>query len=352
MVDSSQTKIRVPGFDVARCLAILAMVFVNYEVVLASGVSSPSWLKSLADAFEGRASALFVVLAGIGLTMLDRRMVIWKRGLFLLVLGYAWHPLWEGDILHYYAFYLLIGGAVLALKARALFGLAVASVVGFVVLFKIFDYGAGWNWFTLEHMDFWTAKGQLRNLFFNGWHPLFPWLGFLFLGMALGRWGIAEVKKRRLAMVISMVGWGLAAWGASFFPGLLNLYGLSSIPPGPFYMLSASSSAVMVIALCLEFTSQPMIAKWTQPLAWCGQLALTFYIAHIFVGLYDEATFAENVPRNQRLSVSFQRAALFGAGAIVFASLWRQRFRHGPLEFLLRRLSVSLRTKVKGNFSP
>lgn len=347
MVDSGQRKTRVPGFDVARCLAILAMVFVNYEVVLASGVSSPGWLKVLADAFEGRASALFVVLAGIGITMLDCRSVIWKRGLFLLVVGYSWHPLWGGDILHYYAFYLFIGGAALGLNARALLGLTLASVVGFVVLFKTLDYGAGWNWFTLEHMDFWTAGGQVRNLVFNGWHPLLPWLGFLFLGMALGRWGIVEAHHRRAAMGISLFGWGIAAWGASFFPGLLNLYGLSSIPPGPFYMLSAGSSAVFVITVCLEITSNDLVAKWTQPLAWCGQLALTFYVAHIFVGLFDEATFAENVPRNERLSVAFERAAFFGVGAILFASLWRQRFRHGPLESLLRRFSrFSLRTKV------
>ncbi|MDP6410616.1 MAG: heparan-alpha-glucosaminide N-acetyltransferase domain-containing protein, partial [Planctomycetota bacterium] len=58
---------RVGGLDLARCLAIFGMVYVNFEVVLAAGEREPRWLGVLAACTEGRAAATFVVLAGIGL---------------------------------------------------------------------------------------------------------------------------------------------------------------------------------------------------------------------------------------------------------------------------------------------
>ena len=46
---------------------------------------------------------------------------------------------------------------------------------------------------------------MLRNLCFNGWHPLLPWISFLLLGMALARWRIADTHKTRLALVMAPV---------------------------------------------------------------------------------------------------------------------------------------------------
>ena len=56
-------KERIIGIDIARALAVIGMIIVNFKVVL--GENGLSWVKSFASAFDGKAAATFVVLAGI-----------------------------------------------------------------------------------------------------------------------------------------------------------------------------------------------------------------------------------------------------------------------------------------------
>ncbi|WP_417713609.1 hypothetical protein [Pseudophaeobacter arcticus] len=86
-------------------------------------------------------------------------------------------------MLHFYALYFL--GALPFLSApprrllRAAFGAMALGFAGLVLL----DYEAHCNWQTLAYSDFCTLDGFLRHSFFNGWHPVFPWVSFVFLGM-------------------------------------------------------------------------------------------------------------------------------------------------------------------------
>ncbi len=354
---TSRSRTRVVGFDVARCLAILSMVFVNFEVVLAMlamGKSSPTWLRTIASAFEGNASALFVTLAGVGIVLLGRRPVILKRALMLLFVGYAWQVLWPGDILHYYAFYLAIGVLFMGLSAMWLWMASALSIVGFVVVFGLFDYGAGWHWMTLDYPAFWTLGGQARNLVFNGWHPLLPWLGFLFAGMALAKGRIEQPGPRRVALIGSAAAYGVA-WIAShylsqmedtrpvreqiqqWFAAPEQIWGMSSLPPGPFYMLSAGAVAVFVIALCLELTARPAVAKLVRPLEITGQIALTFYLGHVLVLFFLVVPLAKD-SEMPPLEIAGWAALGFGVFAIVFANLWRRFYSRGPLEWAMRKL--------------
>ena len=343
---------RIVGFDVARCLAILSMVFVNFEVLLAFGQREPGWLAVVAEMFEGNASALFVTLAGCGVVILGRRGVILRRALLLLVVGYLWQVIWPGDILHYYAFYLTFGALCLGLSARWLWLFVAAAIAGFVVLFRLFDYGEGWHWQRLSYTDFWTPAGQLRNLVFNGWHPLLPWLAFLFSGMALARWRVQERGRRRLAMIVSAVVY-VASWLLSrelaglpdesplaeqwtrFYAAPKAFWAMSSLPPGPLYMLSAGAAAVFVIALCLELTSEERMARLVKPLSRTGELALSFYLAHVLALYFAVYPFAEDVGM-PKLTYAGVAAVGFCAGAILFANLWPGR--RGPLEWAMRRL--------------
>lgn len=350
----SSVRVRVVGYDVARCLAILSMVFVNFEVVLAMGAAEPAWMRTIASAFEGNASALFVTLAGVGIVLLGKREIILKRALLLLVVGYLWQVIWPGDILHYYAFYLAIGAMCLRLRAAWLWLLAALTIGAFLAVFYLWDYGAGWSWRTLEYPEFWTLQGQLRNLVFNGWHPLLPWQAFLFAGMALAKGGIHKPRNRRLALIVAVVVYGVS-WFASQYLSQLEdtrsitaqmaqwyaaperIWGMSSLPPGPFYMLSAGAVAVFVIALCLEVTARPAVAKATRPLELAGQLALTYYLGHVLVLYFVVVPLADSADMSP-LAVSWWAAVTFGALAIVCATVLRQRYRRGPLEWLLRRL--------------
>jgi uncharacterized membrane protein YeiB len=325
------------------------MVYVNYEVVLAFGVKEPFWMRSLASAFEGRASALFVMLAGIGLTMLNCPRSIFRRGVFLLVFGYLWQVVWPGDILHFYAFYLFAGAAVLKCSAKALLFFALLVTLGFLAMFNLLDYGAGWDWLNLEYTSFWEPSGQIRNLFFNGWHPLFPWLAFLFVGMALGKWGIAEEKKCRKALLWSAIVFLVVSVASNFLSQLEDnrppfekidfwykspesLFGTDSLPPVPGYVISAGASSVFIMAICLELGRREILKKYLQPLVVTGQFALSLYIAHILF-LYGGDL---NPSPGTELSTAGWRALYFCVFALLFANLWPRRWRKGPLEYLMR----------------
>ncbi len=62
---------RIVGLDIARALAVLGMVIVNYKVVMVSNATQ-GWLATTTGLLEGRAAATFVVLAGIGLSLMTR----------------------------------------------------------------------------------------------------------------------------------------------------------------------------------------------------------------------------------------------------------------------------------------
>ena len=48
----------------------------------------------------------------------------------------------------------------------------------------------------INYVDFWTIKGFLRNLFFNGYHPIFPWFSFFLIGMLIGRLDLHNKNKK------------------------------------------------------------------------------------------------------------------------------------------------------------
>ena len=111
---------RLEGLDLARFLAFVGMVIVNFKIAMGAEEGS-GVLNLLTTALEGRAAATFVVLAGIGLGLtgikgLDQTVsVTIKRAVFLLVIGLLNMTIFDADILHYYAFYFLFGVFVLPL---------------------------------------------------------------------------------------------------------------------------------------------------------------------------------------------------------------------------------------------
>lgn len=52
-------KTRIIGIDVARALAIIGMIIVNFKI--AFGENGLNWVKYFASVFDGKAAATFVV---------------------------------------------------------------------------------------------------------------------------------------------------------------------------------------------------------------------------------------------------------------------------------------------------
>ena len=352
------------GFDFARAIAIFGMVIVNFKIAMSAekGNQVLLWFSGL---FEGRASALFVVLAGIGLTFLtskarlsgDRVLIrksqfsVVKRGLLLVVIGLAYTPIWEADILHFYGFYFLIGAVVLTLSNRKLLSVGMSFILLFPIMMLIFDYEKGWNWDKLTYQNLWSVDGMIRHIFFNGFHPVIPWCAFLILGMWLGRLDLQNLKLRNKLIGIFFTIWvtieGLSFLLRYLFETLIDsgmtteeigfLFSTSIIPPLPQYLLAAGSLAVLVILLSLYLTerfSQSVFVNW---LFKTGQLSLSLYVAHVIVGIGT----LEGVGRleNQTIDFSLLSALLFCLIAVVFSAIWLRFFKSGPLEWLFRKIA-------------
>ena len=341
---------RLAGLDLARYLAFVGMVIVNFKIAMGADYDG-GVLGLLSGALEGRAAATFVVLAGIGLGLAGSKAldltisVSLRRAVFLLAIGLLNMLIFEADILHYYAFYFLFGVLLLPLSSRALVWVILALNLGFVAMVFAFEYDTGWNWETFAYADFWTPAGFVRNLFFNGWHPVIPWLGFLLFGIILSRFALSE---RRVQMALVGFGTGALAFAEGASIGLTNVlvpldpeFGLlvttDPIPPMPLYTLAGFGAASLVIGLCLLLAGP--LGKWRiLPLIVpAGRQTLTLYIAHILVGMGTLETLG--MLGGQTTAQAVSAAMLFSLGATIYAYLWSKMFKRGPIEALMRKLA-------------
>ncbi len=353
------------GYDLARALAVIGMVIVNFKVVMGAETNGPDWLAWLVGLLDGRAAATFVVLAGVGMSLACRRALVEgdshllksrltalrKRAAFLFIFGLAYTPLWPADILHFYGFYILLGTFLIKSSDGKLLLSVSTIVMTFLLLLLFLDYEQGWNWKTLEYTDLWTMEGMLRHIFFNGFHPVFPWAAFLVAGIWLGRRNIEieGVRKRLFLVGLAMT---VLAESASHFlteymlvaypfvnpVDIQDIFGTAPLPPMPLYMISAGGTALMIISLSTWLTAKVPSSNFImKSLIVTGQYALTFYIAHVVIGM----GILEEIGRleNQDLPTSVLSALLFCLVGIALSLFWNKYFRRGPLEWVLRKIS-------------
>jgi uncharacterized membrane protein YeiB len=103
----------------------------------------------------------------------------------------------------------------------------------------------------------------------------------------------------------------------------------------PLDMTNTIGSAMAVLGACLLLTRSAAVDRLLGPVAAAGSMALTIYTAQI---LFLETDVFDDHPAVQYL-------VLVGA-SVVFAVLWRRRFRQGPLEKLVSAASTRAKRAV------
>ncbi len=364
---ASAPRSRLLAFDLARAFAIVMMVLINFQLMLAlrpaeaDGAMSRA-LRWIVHVPSGRASSLFVVLAGAGISLLTRdaraavgperwwarayaTRVLLLRSVFLLGAGLLLYQVWSIDILHFYACYLLIAALVLWWLPDVVLALGYVAIVLAGVVIHLADP-------PLPTLPLESAQGFVIDALIDGVHPVIPWLAFVTYGIWLGRRDLLQpALRRRIAL----------AAGALFVSVELGALGLTtlilSVPtlaplvahldllgtgwsPDPLYVVSASCTATLFIVLAHELMDLPRVAahRLTRALIAAGQLALSIYVTHAVVGVH--------LPRlwlgwRQALPVEWVTAywAAFCVVAIAAAALWRLFLPRGPLEMLMRALT-------------
>jgi uncharacterized protein len=217
MSSPSPSSYRVIGFDVARALAVMGMVVVNYTSMLEITRFSPAWLEPAVDFLYGRAAAVFVMLAGVSVSLMACRRPdpadLWtlrkpliKRSLLLLIAGLLLRPWWPADILHFYAVFIAVGALVVAWPQERLrrwtivvLLISLPVCVSLTVKYDLNDaLAAGDSTF--------DAAWLLLDYFVSPYYSVFPWLGFFLAGMLLGRRDPADAPFWRRAGLIGAIG--------------------------------------------------------------------------------------------------------------------------------------------------
>jgi uncharacterized protein len=305
------------------------------------------------------------VLAGIGLTLLSRRAVasgdpqaiaktrkvLIYRGLFLLGVGFATLVCIQWDILRVYGVSLLLAAWLITEPKRRVLWAALAAVVGFVGLYLVLDFKQNWvwpGWPPSAYRNLWTPSGLGRNLFFDGFRSVFPWAAFILFGMWLGRLDLRKPAINNRALIAGLCTFVLAevvSWlGVAYLhahadgldvEAIESLITTRSMPALPLFVLATGGAALTVVALTVRVVESWPGRHW-QPLAATGQLALTWWIAHIvFIVIV--------MPTRLLPFVSLRSAAGYGVvffvAAVLTSWLWKKAFRNGPLEWVMRKVA-------------
>ena len=353
---------RIPGLDVARSLAILGMMVVHYVAYIdpdrrpGAGFPDPTWGQELLFGIpSGRASALFAVLAGVGLTFLLRRAHrpasnVIRRAAVLAAIGLLLVPAWGGMILHFFAFWFLVALLVRGLPDRWLLVLAVALLpLGWFGAMELGpQLGALADPAPLDPVlradEFWP-----NFLFTHFGYPAVLWFSFVLFGMWLGRQRLVERRWHvgllvgGAAAVAAMAGVAAVAESTGAIasdPRLAALFDDRPHTVGFPYMVGAAGSAAVVIGGCLVLARAFPRALW--PLAAAGQLSLTLYLLHLVPLVFwlgDRPwTPAEYGSHPSPAEFLFPLGVF--AGFVVAATVWRSLFSRGPVEEVLRRFAA------------
>lgn len=345
---------RLYALDVARAAAVFGMIIVNVGPYGTDG-----WASWIVRALNGRASILFVVLAGIGVTFLSRRSLtkgitrrstlLW-RGLLLLALGLGLQTMEHGVnvILSTYAALFFLAAFMVKMPTRWLFWSATASALLGPMLWIL---ARQTTHFHMEPAQLGDSPFQIvAAILVSGPYPLVVWIAPFFLGVWLGRQPLGNAKLQwRLIYLGAIAGFG--AFGASEvlvhflgepdtsqvgFDRLVSAVGHSQMP---LWLISATGTAVMLLGILLMVV--PYFNQRIRLLVVVGQMPLTAYTAHLVIialAIYPG-------PEDPLHGVVISCAIMLGL--ILFAAVWMANFRYGPLEALLRRTPGFLRATYR-----
>ncbi|WP_346926554.1 heparan-alpha-glucosaminide N-acetyltransferase domain-containing protein [uncultured Arthrobacter sp.] len=375
---------RLTGIDAARGLALLGMMATHVFPTFESDAQlTPTWVGLV---FSGRASALFALLAGIGLALSTGKQQplhgpqLWaaRRGIALraLVIGAVGLSLGGLEvniaiILVHYAVLFLCVLPFLGLDVKHLLVLAagwalVSPAVAFLLRPWLLTAEPPLQ---LGHNPMWedlsTPAVLLGDLFLTGYYPVLQWITYVLIGLAIGRMALTSAAVPVLLLAVGSAVAVLAKWlsivmmedwggRAALQASLLNpSYPLESLlqvnlagvdQTGSAWWLASSAphsgttldllhtsgvaAAVVGVFLILGRLVQGSGLDILLPLRGAGAMTLSFYTAHLCV---MASLYGQPLPSGWTVEGVYwlQAAAILVLGGIFAALAWR-----GPLEWV------------------
>jgi uncharacterized membrane protein len=365
---------RLTGIDGARALALIGMMSVH---ILPSEAAdgSTNWHYLIAG---GRSSALFAVLAGVGLALANGREAplsgrswqagaagIWGRALLLGAIGLFLGELSSGVavILVHYALLFAIGAALLGLSRNWLIRVAVVWAIAAPALSHVLrSLGPQPGAEVPNFASLLDPVAMFGDLFLTGYYPVFAWITYLLAGLAIGRsdlhaprthWGLVGLGIALAvgSWLVSALLMGPAGGEAAIGPPFSHYVGTTpttswwhlAIPSPhsgtPIDLVHTTGTAIAVIGLCLigARAAKPAIAL----LAGAGGMTLSLYTGHVLA-------LASELGLDNRSALYLWHATT----AILVGAIWRYWVGRGPLETLSANVSATFRHSLEGQVSP
>ncbi|MBG6083782.1 heparan-alpha-glucosaminide N-acetyltransferase domain-containing protein [Zhihengliuella flava] len=374
---------RIAGVDAARGLALLGMMathIVPLAAVNATGDDEPTWA---ATYFAGTASALFAVLAGASLAFVARSKAphavsrsVALRALMITAIGLACGMLDTNVavILTHYGLLFLAVIPFLWVRTSHLLMWAVGWLcLSPVVLYVAVPWVTRWvhpadvggsPTFT----DLTRPATLVADLLFTGYYPVVVWVGFLLLGLWVGR---LNVQRPPLALALLLGGAVVSAGARALSAALLTPAGRAELAAAqgisleqldlglstgyyfgpvvqsgwwfalsaphtsaPLDVLHVAGTAVAAIGACqlLALGLAALLGRYGEALLWplsgAGSITLTLYVAHL-VALDALASVTASLPRVE-LYLWFAALSALAGIVVKFCGI------RGPLEALIR----------------
>ena len=356
---------RILGLDVLRGLAVVLMMQQHLGVWLwvgpnrAQGETPMDYPLLLAlNALGGGAAPMFIILAGIGCSLLgtrrtvgvDRTLVL--RGFALMGFGYllniltpSWFSWRSWYVLHLMGLGMLLTPALRRLSSRSLLILATVVVALGPTLQTLLDTP---TYMSNTRMAGWAgggagsevlAGGHLRLAAVEGQFPIFPWLALFLGGLVAGRWVVAQRLRALLLCggILAATGGvmlGLYALRVPFATAYQRVFGFNI----PFFPCTVSTLLVVAGLVLLAITALFALER-RRPfssgnvMVCLGRASLTLLLVHVWL-------FREIRPWGLWKNLAPGEVAMVMVGIIAAATLgawWWKRigFRFGA-EWLVR----------------
>jgi uncharacterized membrane protein len=380
--DKPAEKKRIIAIDAARGFAFIGMVAVHTLPALTPDRQNASVAWTL---FAGHASALFALVAGISLSFstggpkglkperrASARAALAVRALLILLIGLTLNlaPLQQVSILAFYGVMFFLAVPFLSARIPVLVGAAVVALVGVPFLMQAVAPYAPTVSENPQFADLVNDPGGfLVHILLTGTYPAGSWIGFVFVGLAIGR---SNLRAKGAGLWLFVGGAVLAA--AAYYTSeawLLRLGGYEAIAAatpgmsedaidtiivfGPDARRPASTFAWLILAgphtdtpFALTFSLGVasaflgfflIIGRWSslilRPLAYMGSMTLTLYASHLLLMTV--------IPWYEVPWLCFW---LQIAAALLVAAAWMRAVGRGPLEAL-----VTFVSKAAGRFA-
>lgn len=332
---------RVDGVDVARGVAIVGMVMVHFGPTSPDGGGAAAWLYGTS---HGKASVLFVLVAGIGTALLAPRREIGVvrtrmvyRAAWLIPLG-LWLQTLDHNvavILQYYGSYFILLALFITARARTVLVSAGALLAaGSTVLLAAHVHRPD----VVVRLGG-DPPGLLTDLLLLGYYPAATWLPPMLIGLWIGRQDLRAPATRRwlvtggiLTLALSTILGhilGVVATGPVSEASWWWLASTRAHSNMPLSVIGATGLAAAVVGICVAMAERWPRALW--PMSAFGRLALTVYVVHLLLlPVIPDLLTASEVGRAAWIVLVFTSASC------AFAVSWLVVASRGPLELAAR----------------